>query len=79
MARLSLVDEKHMSPQFAQLVEQVRGTDGYVNFLSIMAHRQEAFEPMWKSYVDMFEGGIVEPPLKELVRIKIAYLNGCLF
>ena len=79
MARLSLVDEKQMSPQFAQLVERVRGADGYVNFLSMMAHRQEVVEPMWKAYVDMFEEGIVEPPLKELVRIKIASLNGCLF
>ncbi len=79
MARLSLVDHKRMSPQYAQLVERVKDADGYVNFLSMMAHRQEVVEPMWRAYVDMFEGGVVEPPLKELVRIKIAYLNGCLF
>ena len=56
-----------------------KDADEYVNFLGMMAHCQEVVEPMWKAYVDMFEGGIVEPPLKELVRIKIAYLNGCLF
>ena len=79
MARLSLVEEKQFSPEYAQLVERVRDADGYVSFLSIMGHRQEVVEPMWKAYVDMFEGGIVEPQLKELVRIKIAYLNGRLF
>ncbi len=79
MARLSLVEEKQFRPEYAQLVERVRDADGYVSFLSIMGHRQEVVEPMWKAYVDMFEAGIVEPQLKELVRIKIAYLNGCLF
>ena len=42
MARLSLVDRKQMSPQYAQLVERrMKSADGYVNFLSMMAHRQE--------------------------------------
>ena len=45
MARLSLVDRKQMSPQYAQLVERVKSADGYVNFLSMMAHRQEVVEP----------------------------------
>ena len=59
MARLSLVEEKQFSPEYAQLVERVRDADGYVSFLSILGHRQEVVEPMWKAYADMFEGGIV--------------------
>ena len=79
MTRLSLGVHKQMSPQDAQPMERIKDADGYVNFLGAMAHRQEVVEPIRRAYVDMFEEGIVEPPLKELVRIKIVYMNGCLF
>jgi len=77
MARLNPVEESDLTPGMAVLVDRVKFDPGYYTGLKIFAHSQEFIEPMWTAYVDMFEGGLLDSTLKELVRIKIAQNNDC--
>lgn len=42
-----------------------------------LAHRQDMFDRYFEFYYDSHNNGVVEPELKELVRLKIARLNDC--
>ena len=42
-------------------------------------HRPEMYEAYYKFLYPLHTEGVVEPALKELVRLKIAELNQCLF
>ena len=33
--------------------------------------------PFWSAYIELFDGGLLDSRLKELVRIKIAQNNDC--
>ena len=52
------------------------GADSTV--LRVLGHRPDMIESYFKFYYPMHNGGIVDPALKELVRLKIASLNQCL-
>ena len=77
MARLEPIAEKHLTRPMAALIDKVRFDPAYVTGLKVFAHSQEFVEPMWTAYVDMFEGGLVDSCLKEMMRIKIAQNNDC--
>jgi hypothetical protein len=77
MARLKLIDEHRMNPQMAELTEKVRFDPGYFTGLKIFAHSQEFVAPVWSAYIELFDGGLLDSRLKELVRIKIAQNNDC--
>lgn len=77
MARIDPVEESQMNPAMAQLVEDVRDDPGYEVGMKIFAHSQEFVAPVWSSYLEMFNGGLLDPELKEMVRIKIAQNNDC--
>ncbi len=77
MARLEPIEERYLTPGMAELVDRVKFDPGYHAGLKVFAHSQEFVEPMWTAYVDMFEGGLVDSRLKEMMRIKIAYNNDC--
>ncbi|MEM7541781.1 MAG: hypothetical protein AAF384_09350 [Pseudomonadota bacterium] len=77
MARLQPIAKDQLTPGMAELIERVKFDPGYYSGLSVFAHSQEFVEPMWNAYVDMFEGGLVDSRLKEMMRIKIAYNNDC--
>ena len=44
----------------------------------VLGHRPDMIESYFKFYYPLHNGGIVDPALKELVRLKIASLNQCL-
>lgn len=77
MARLEPLEESQMTEKMAALVDGVRGEPGYETGLKIFAHNQEFVEPVWSAYLEMFDGGLLDSRLKELVRIKIAQNNDC--
>lgn len=77
MARLNPIEEAKLTPGMAALVERVKYDRNYYNGLKIFAHSQEFVEPVWRAYIDMFEDGLVDSRLKELVRIKVAQNNDC--
>jgi hypothetical protein len=77
MARLKPLEQSEMTPRMASLAEKIKFDPGYFTGLGIFAHSQEFVEPMWNAYVEMFDGGLLDSRLKELVRIKIAQNNDC--
>ena len=77
MARLEPIAEKLLTPAMRTLVDKVRFDPAYVTGLKVFAHNQEFVQPMWAAYVDMFEGGLLDSRLKEMMRIKIAQNNDC--
>ncbi|HTY54248.1 MAG TPA: hypothetical protein VMB26_03555 [Candidatus Binataceae bacterium] len=77
MARLRPLDRSEMTPEMAALSDKIKFDHGYYAGLGIFAHSQEFVEPMWSAYVEMFDGGLLDSRLKEVVRIKIAQNNDC--
>jgi len=77
MARLKPLATSEMTPKMAALADKIKFDPNYYNGLRIFAHNQEFVEPMWSAYVEMFDGGLLDSRLKELVRIKIAQNNDC--
>ena len=77
MARLSGVAESDLTPEMAALVKGVRFDPNYETGLKIFAHNQEFVAPVWGAYLEMFDGGLLDSRLKEMVRIKIAQNNDC--
>ena len=77
MARLKPIEEENLQPRMANLVDRVKFDPGYYTGLKVFAHSQEFVEPMWTAYVDMFENGLLDSQLKELMRIKVALNNDC--
>jgi len=77
MARLKVIDEDRMNPQMAELVENVKIDPGYHTGMKIFAHSQEFVAPVWTAYLELFDGGLIDSRLKELVRLKVAQNNDC--
>jgi hypothetical protein len=45
--------------------------------LRVLGHRPDLMESYFKFYYPLHNGGIVDPALKEMVRLKIESLNQC--
>jgi len=77
MARIRLLDnDEFPSAERQGLIEsEAAGRDTTTQ--RALAHRQDMFDRYFEFYYDAHEHGVVEPELKELVRLKIARLNDC--
>jgi len=58
--------------------ESIDATGADSTVLRVLGHRPDMIESYFKFYYPLHNGGIVDPALKELVRLKIAALNQCL-
>lgn len=77
MSRISLLEDDQLNPQARRQVESVEASGADASVLRAVGHRQDMFDQYFKFYYPSHQGGIVEPDLKELVRLKIARLNDC--
>ena len=77
MARISLVDDADLPAQTLAQIQDIEARGGDATPLRAVAHRPDMFEAYYAFYYPAHQGGIVEPDLKELVRLKIARLNDC--
>ena len=77
MARIALKTDAELSDEQRQRVAQVEAAGGDASVLRAVAHRADMFDQYFAFYYPAHEGGVVEPELKELVRLKIARLNDC--
>ena len=77
MSRIRLLEDDELTPEVRTQVEQVETLGADASVLRAVAHRQEMFDQYFKFYYPAHQGGVVEPELKELVRLKIARLNDC--
>lgn len=77
MARIRLLPDDELPEavrEQAQAAEQA-GADASV--LRGLAQHQAFFDRYFQFYYPAHNGGLLEPSLKELVRLKIARLNDC--
>ncbi len=77
MSRIRLLEDDELAQEVRTQVETVEASGADASVLRAVAHRQDMFDEYFKFYYPAHEGGIVEPELKELVRLKIARLNDC--
>ncbi len=79
MARVAVFDYETLPPALRDLADayQARGASG--DHLRVMAHRPEMYEAYYQFLYPLHTEGVVEAALKDLVRLKIAELNQCLF
>ncbi|MDO8430985.1 MAG: hypothetical protein Q7S58_01100 [Candidatus Binatus sp.] len=78
MSRLEPLGNEQLAGDFRRQAEaaDAKGADSTV--LRVMAHRPDMLENYFKFYYPLHNGGIVDPALKEMVRLRIAELNQCL-
>lgn len=77
MPRISLKNDEELSETARETIRSIEAAGSDASVLRAVGHRQEMFDQYFKFYYPAHQGGIVEPVLKELVRLKIARLNDC--
>jgi hypothetical protein len=76
--RVQPVDERSIGPAVRRAFEDAaaRGAPN-PTLLRILARHPVALNAFYAGWQDTFYGGIVEHPLKELMRIRMARLRNC--
>lgn len=77
MPRISLKSDAELTAAARAAVQSVEASGADASVLRAVGHRQDMFDQYFQFYYPAHQGGIVEPQLKELVRLKIARLNDC--
>ena len=77
MARIRPIDDAALEPAVADAFKRAEAAGRDTTQQRILAHRQDMFDRYFAFYRTAHEEGVVEPELKELVRLKIARLNDC--
>ncbi|HLX38332.1 MAG TPA: hypothetical protein VKR29_11045 [Candidatus Binataceae bacterium] len=77
MSRLSIPKNEQLAVETRQQVEAIDKSGGDSTVLRVLGHRSDMFDSYFKFYYPMHNSGIVDPALKELVRLRIASLNQC--
>ena len=77
MARIRLLADEELPPETAKQVAAIEGAGGDASVSRALAHHPELFERYFRFYSRSHDEGLLEPELKELVRLKVARLNDC--
>ncbi len=77
MARIELLADDALPAEKVEQIKAVEASGADASVLRAVAHRPEMFDRYFEFYYPAHQGGLVEPQLKELVRLKIARLNDC--
>ncbi len=77
MARIRLPEDSELPESVLNQIKAVEASGADASTLRGFAHHQEFFDSYFKFYYPAHNQGVVEPSLKELVRLKIARLNDC--
>ena len=77
MSNIRLLADDELSPATRARVQAVEAAGADASVLRAVAHRQDMFDAYFQFYYPAHQGGLIEPALKELVRLKIARLNDC--
>jgi alkylhydroperoxidase family enzyme len=78
MSRLSIPKNDQLAVDLRTQVESIDASGGDSTVLRVLGHRPDMIESYFQFYYPLHNGGIVDPALKELVRLRIASLNQCL-
>lgn len=78
MARIPLAEPEHLDPYLRTLHDDVPPADWSTRHCArAFASHPRLLEDYLSFYYPYHSGGLLEPRLKELVRLRIATLNGC--
>ena len=77
MSRIALKTDDQLPPDKAAQIRALEESGADASVLRAVAHRQDMFDAYFAFYYPAHQEGLVEPALKELVRLKIARLNDC--
>ncbi len=77
MSQIRLLTDAELTPAVREQVRTMETAGRDASVARALAHRQDMFDAYFRFYAPTHSGGIVEPDLKELVRLKIARLNDC--
>lgn len=78
MSRLSIPGNEQLTGDLRKQAEAIDETGADSTVLRVLGHRPDMIESYFKFYYPLHNGGIVDPALKEMVRLRIASLNQCL-
>jgi alkylhydroperoxidase family enzyme len=78
MSRLSIPDNEQLTGDLRKQAESIEATGADSTVLRVLGHRPDMIESYFKFYYPLHNNGIVDPALKEMVRLRIASLNQCL-
>ena len=78
MSRLSILPDEGLTEEMRQQAQAAEKSGAGSTVLRVLGHRPDMIEAYFKFYYPLHNGGIVDPALKELVRLRIASLNQCL-
>ena len=78
MSRLSVPTNEQLPENLRDQAEAADQSGAGSTVLRVLGHRPDMIESYFKFYYPLHNGGIVDPALKELVRLRIASLNQCL-
>lgn len=74
------VPDDEMPPEFREKVQRVRSLVGDVRFLEVAANAPHMVDFYWGDfYRDVFFAGVLDVRTKELVRLLLADIHGCMF
>jgi alkylhydroperoxidase family enzyme len=79
MARVKTFEYEELSADMQKLAEGYMARDASWDHIRVLAHRPEIYKAYYPFIYALHTEGKVEPELKELVRLRIADLNQCLF
>lgn len=78
MARLEVLKDDALTPEFLTQVQEIESSGGDATFLRVFGHRADMFGSFLQFYFPSQEGGVLDVVFKEKVRLYIAHLNDCL-
>jgi alkylhydroperoxidase family enzyme len=78
MSRLSIPTDEQLPENLRDQAKAADESGTGSTVLRVLGHRPDLIESYFKFYYPLHNGGIVDPALKELVRLRIASLNQCL-
>ncbi len=77
MARIRLLDDDELPEAVLAQAKAAEAAGADASVLRGLAQHQSFFDSYFRFYYPAHNGGLLEPALKELVRLKIARLNDC--
>lgn len=77
MARIRLLPDEELKDTVRNQVRAAEASGADTSVLRGLAQHQPFFDSYFQFYYPAHNGGLLEPALKELVRLKIARLNDC--
>lgn len=78
MSRLSILPDEGLPEEMRKQAQVADQNGAGSTVLRVLGHRPDMIESYFKFYYPLHNSGVVDPALKELVRLRIASLNQCL-